>query len=111
MSATLQVLTDTWSMREFTDRDGTTWRVVGQCDTARCGAVCCKVADWTGVVGTQCEHLQDDLRCRPHAQRGMACKPLSCALWPLRQGDVDCVNALAKRFGFSQRCHLELVEV
>lgn len=107
--AVLAVLTDSWGQSVFRDRDGSQWRVKGRCDTSRCGAVCCKVADWRGLVGFQCEYLRPDLKCRPHAERGPATKPASCLFWPLRQLDVDSINAKAERLGFSERCHLEVV--
>lgn len=103
------VNTNDWQQGTFVDRDGTCWRVVGECDTDRCGAVCCKVADWRGRVGSRCELLRDDLRCSPHAERGPACKPVSCLLWPLRPIDVTKTNELAERLGFEWRCHLEVV--
>lgn len=108
-TAFIVVNTEDWTQRTFTERDGSQWVVEGECDTERCGAVCCKVADWRGVVGEQCAHLLPDMRCSPHAERGMATKPISCALWPLRKVDVDKVNELAERFHFTDRCHLEVV--
>ena len=110
MTAYLTVLTDNWKQGHFEDRDGTVYEVKGECDTARCGAVCCKVADWTGKVGVKCSKLTDDLFCEPHLEHGPATKPVSCLFWPLRPVDVETVNKLAERFDMPERCHLEVVE-
>ena len=109
--AILIVSTDDWSQKGFTDRDGKHYRVEGECDTPRCNAVCCRVANMWGETGKgPCHNLMDDNRCEPHAKRGPGCKPVSCWFWPKRQIDIDTVNAQAERFGMPQRCHLKVVE-
>lgn len=108
----LVVNTDDWSAVSFTDRDGKAYHVEGECDQDRCSAVCCRVADWRGVMGKgPCEYLTDDNKCAPHKERGPACKPVACWFWPKRQIDIDTVNNAAEKYGIKGRCHLKVVEV
>jgi hypothetical protein len=108
-NAHLAICTDDWSQGPFYDRDGSAWMVKGECDQERCGAVCCKVANFTGKVGQPCVKLTEDLLCQPHRDYGQATKPVSCLFWPLRQADVEKVNELAERLGYDKRCHLEVI--
>lgn len=110
-NAELIIATDNWQPQVFTDRDGKQYVVEGSCDTSRCNAVCCRVANWRGRIGRgPCEFLMDDNKCHFHAEGGPACKPVACWYWPLRQVDVDGVNAVAERLGLEHRCHLRVVE-
>ncbi len=94
---------------EFT-HDGVKHKVDGECNTDVCGAMCCKVMNWKGVVGERCEFLDDDLKCMFH-KRDVHCKPISCYLWPTKQVDITTTNDLAKRFNMKERCLLKVVEV
>lgn len=105
-----------WSILEQTDRAGETWRVegmvAGRCPTEICGAVCCRTADLLdGAVGSgPCRFLNEEtLGCRLH-EKGRACKPIACLVWPVRQGDIDSTNEKAARLGFKERCQLRFVK-
>ena len=108
MKTVIPVTLQDCSWSEF-EIDGQRYRVDGECDTSRCGAVCCKVMNWRGRVGNPCEYLQDDLRCAFHAA-DVHCKPISCLLWPTKPIDIEATNKIAERLGFSERCHLRVVE-
>lgn len=89
---------------------GKRYRVEGECNTDICGAMCCKVMDWTGKVGGPCEYLDTDLKCKLHKQ-DIHCKPISCLLWPIKKVDIIATNALAERFNMPERCLLKVVEI
>jgi len=92
------------------NHDGKRYETQGECDTAICGAVCCKISKWTGEVGAECEFLRPDLKCMFHVQ-DIHCKPISCLIWPMKPADVAKVQEMAERMGFSERCLLKVVEI
>lgn len=90
---------------------GKYYALEGECDTDRCGAVCCKTASLQGRVGEgPCRFLQGDLRCELHAISRHV-KPISCLVWPTSQASIDVMNEQAERLGLEGRCHLKMVEV
>ncbi len=110
--------TEDWRIEKFIGRDGKSYQVTGyvddgngglRCPTEICGALCCVKINWKGVNGQRCEFLTDDLRCMFQAERGMACKPMSCAAWPKQQLDVDFVNERWAQG--AKRCCLKVEEV
>ena len=108
----LVVDTDDWSIISFKDRDGCFYKVVGECETEKCNAVCCRVANWQGIMGQgPCSYLTEDNKCSTHKERGFGTKFLSCWVWPKRQIDIDTVNAAAEKYGMEHRCHLKVVKV
>lgn len=105
-----------WTILAQTDRDGEKYRVEGyvdgRCPTEVCKAVCCRTADLLdGSIGSgPCQFLNDEtLKCKLH-EKGRACKPIACLLWPKRQMDIDSTNEKAERLGFKERCHLKFVK-
>lgn len=90
--------------------DGVPFKIEGECDVSRCGAVCCRIMNWTGKVGNTCEYLDKDLLCSFH-RRDIHCKPISCLLWPTKPIDIDKTNEIAERLGYDFRCHLKVVKV
>lgn len=106
-----------WTILEQTGRDGEKYRVEGlvegKCPTEICNAVCCRTADLLkGAIGSgPCQFLNEKtLGCKLH-EKGRACKPIACLVWPVRQGDIDSTNEKAERLGFKERCQLKLVKV
>ena len=105
-----------WTITRQTGRDGETYRVEGlvdgRCPTEICNAICCRTADiYEGKIGSGPCHLlnEETLGCKAH-EKGAACKPIACLVWPVRQGDIDSTNEKAERLGFKERCQLRLVK-
>lgn len=117
MDSTVLFNAEDWSVKGITDRDGKAKKVIGfivdqdgrqRCPTEKCGALCCVEINWKGENGKRCEFLSDDLGCMFHEERGMSCKPVSCAAWPRQQLDIDFVN---ERWADGEkRCYLKVVD-
>lgn len=75
------------------------------CPTDVCDAVCCKTGSAYPGKPPPCEHLESVL-CGLHKKFGKEGKPAGCASFPQTPKDIEHINRLAEKAGYSQKCQL-----